>query len=40
MVNNRILKLKSVIKIDIVGNQRDKIIYFEDMCRSLEVFDK
>ena len=38
-VNNRISELKSIIKIDVDGNPRDEISYFEDMCRSLEIFD-
>ena len=38
--NNRILELKSIIKIDIDCNPRDEISYFEDMCHSLEIFDQ
>ena len=40
LVNNRIPELKSIIKIDIDGNPRDEISYFEDMCHSLEIFDQ
>ena len=38
-VNYRMSELKSIIKIDVDGNPRDEISYFEDMCRSLEIFD-
>ena len=38
-LSNRISELKSIIKIDIAANPRDEISYFEDMCRSLEIFD-
>ena len=38
-LSNRISELKSIIKIDITANPRDEISYFEDMCRSLEIFN-
>ena len=38
-LRNKISELKSIIKIDITANLRDEISYFEDMCRSLEIFD-
>ena len=37
--SNRISELKSIIKIEVEGNPRDEIRYFEDMCQSFKVFD-
>ena len=37
--HHRITELKSIIQIEVEGNPRDEVRYFEDMCQSFKLFD-
>ena len=37
--HHRITELKSIIQIEMKGNPRDEVRYFEDMCQSFKLFD-